>query len=226
MIRAPVLVVLGPMIRVSRGFIDVETVGLFKTRVSRDGAVEVWARGWRLESQVPVLIPALLAIAFWLAPFSVAVRAMGSVAMLVCAYGTFRLTRLGFRFDGRGVTVIDVIRTRALDWSRFAGIVGERNEHEGRCVVLSTDGGRIRSPGTLEPDQMDPFWAEGETSAVDQLNRLAGRLRAALAEDSEPILSIDVSAPDPSAGDLRHSPHDPNVGGSPGARRLRSSGQV
>ena len=185
--------VLGP-IQLSRGFIDVETVGSFKTRVARDGAVEVWVRGWRLESQVPALIPAMLAIAFWLAPVPTAVRAMGSVALLICAYGTFRLTRLGFRFDGRGVTVVDVIRTTALDWSRFAGIVGERNEHEGRCVVLSTDGGRIRSPGTLEPDLMDPFWSEGEMSAVDQLNRLAARLRATLTEGEVPVESIDVSA--------------------------------
>ena len=41
---------------------------------------------------------------------------------------------------------------------------------------------------------MDPFWAEGEMSAVDQLNRLAARLRATLTEGEVPVESIDVSA--------------------------------
>jgi hypothetical protein len=193
----------------------VETVGLFRTRVARDGAVEVWVRGWRLESQVPALIPALLAIAFLFSPFPAVVKAMGSAALIVCSYGTLRLTKLGFRFDGGGVTVIDVIRTNALDWGRFAGIVGERNEHEGRCVVLSTDGGRIRSPGTLEPDLMDPFWADGEISAVDQLNLLASRLRVALTEGDEPSMAIDLTEADA----VREQAAD---GESPGARRLRS----
>ena len=60
----------------------------------------------------------------------------------------------------------------AWSGSRFDGFVGERNEHEGRCVLLTTDGDRLPSPGTLDPDEMDPFWAEGDVSAVDQLNRL------------------------------------------------------
>lgn len=194
-----------------------ETIGLFRTRVTRDGAVEVWARGWRLESQLPVLIPVIVAIGFLFAPFPLAVRAIGCAALIVCAYGTLRLTKLGFRFDVRGITVIDVIRTTTLAWSRFAGIVGERNEHEGRCVVLTTDGERARSPGTLEPDLMDPFWADGELSAVDQLNRLASRLQVALTEGADPSMAIGLTASDA----LHEEPVD---GESPGARRLRSLG--
>lgn len=192
------------------------TIGLFRTRVARDGAVEVWARGWRLESQVPVLIPALLAIAFLFSPFPLAVRAAGCATLILCTYGTLRLTRLGFRFDIRGITVIDVIKTHTLDWGRFAGIVGERNEHEGRCVVLANDGERVRSPGTLEPEVMDPFWAEGEVSAVDQLNRLASRLHVAFTEGGEPSMAIDLTAADALHGSSEEE------GESPGARRLRS----
>jgi hypothetical protein len=179
----------------------VETIGLFRTRVASDGAVEVWARGWRLESQLPALFPAALAIAFLFAPFPLTVRAIGCAVLIVCSYGTLRLTKLGFRFDIRGVSVVDVVRTNTMEWDRFAGVVGERNEHEGRCVVLATDGGRIRSPGTLEPDQMDPFWGTDEISAVDQLNRLASRLHVALTQGGEPSMAIDLSA-----ADARHEP--------------------
>ena len=153
-----------------------------------------------------------------LAPFSLTVRALGSAVLIACSYGTLRLTKLGFRFDARGVSVIDVIRTRRLEWSRFAGVVGERNEHEGRCVVLATDGRRIRSPGTLEPDQMDPFWIDGEVSAVDQLNRLASTLHVALTEGGEPTTAIDLTVAD---AQEKHVTVDDD-GGSPGARRLRS----
>ena len=173
------------------GELGMETMGLFRTRVARDGAVEVWARGWRLESQVPALIPAVLGLAFLLSPFSILVRAVGCAGFMVCAYGTLRMSRLGFRFDGKGVTVVDVVRTRRLAWASFAGIVGERNEHEGRCVILATDGTRVRSPGTLDPDEMDPYWAEGDISAVDQLNRMASRLRRALIDGEEPTIAID-----------------------------------
>ncbi len=53
-----------------------ETIGLFRTRMARDGAVEVWARGWRLESQVPALVPTLIAVGFLFSPFPLHVRAV------------------------------------------------------------------------------------------------------------------------------------------------------
>lgn len=198
-----------------------ESIGLFRTRVAGDGAVEVWARGWRLESQVPALVPVVLGLAFLLSPFPLVIRAAGCAGLLVCSYCTLRLTRLGFRFDARGVSVIDVMRTHRLAWDSFEGIVGERNEHEGRCVVLATDGHRLRSPGTLDPDEMDPFWAGADVSAVDQLNRLAARLRKALTAGGEPTMAIDLTAAEIEHRRPRESARDDDDS-SPGARRLRS----
>jgi len=188
----------------------VETIGLFRTRATRDGAMEVWAKGWRLESQVPALVPAVIAVGFLFSPFSLPVRALGAAMLLVCAWIVLRLSRLGFRLDVAGVQVTDVLRSRRVVWQRFDGFVGERNEHEGRCVLLTTDGERLRSPGTLDPDEMDPFWAEGDVSAVDQLNRLVSRTRSAMTSGT-------------AVSDARTTVTD---GGeealSPGARRLRS----
>lgn len=196
-----------------------ETIGLFRTRVARDGAVEVWAKGWRLESQVTVLVPAVIAAGFLFAPFSLSVRALGAALLLVCSWIVLRMTRLGFRIDVAGVQVIDVVRTHRVMWDRLDGFVGERNEHEGRCVLLTTDGRRLRSPGTLDPDEMDPFWAEGDVSAVDQLNRLVARLRRALTSSTGPASArpvvVSLTEPEPDAG------HD-DEGLSPGARRLRT----
>ena len=76
-----------------------ETFGMFRTRVARDGAIEVWAKGWRLESQLPALVPAVIAVGFLFAPFGVPVRALGAAALLVCAMIVLRMSRLGFRLD-------------------------------------------------------------------------------------------------------------------------------
>ncbi|HWC71552.1 MAG TPA: hypothetical protein VG993_10350 [Actinomycetota bacterium] len=187
-----------------------ETIGLFRTRATRDGAVEVWTKGWRLESQVPAMVPALIAMAFLFSPFPVPVRALGAAALLAGAWIVLRMTRIGFRIDVAGVQVIDVIRTHRVMWDRFEGFVGERNEHEGRCVLVTTDGRRIPSPGTLDPDEMDPFWAQGEVSAVDQLNRLTMRLRRSVTSGSAPSAGGAPVAEEP-GDDL-----------SPGARRLRT----
>ena len=191
-----------------------ETIGLFRTRATRDGAVEVWAKGWRLESQVPALVPAVIAVGFLFSPFPVPVRALGAAMLLACSLIVLRLSRLGFRVDVAGVHVIDVTRSRRVGWERLDGFVGDRNEHEGRCVLLTTDGDRLRSPGTLDPDEMDPFWAEGDVSAVDQLNRLISRLRRSLTSgDARPV-----------AGPTEEPSRELETEGmSPGARRLRAS---
>jgi hypothetical protein len=192
----------------------VETIGLFRTRVARDGAVEVWARGWRLESQVPALVPTVVAAGFLFAPFALTTRALGAAALLGCSAVVLRMSRLGFRIDIAGVQVIGVLRTHRVVWDRFDGFVGERNEHEGRCVLLTTDGERLRSPGTLDPDEMDPFWAEGDVSAVDQLNRLVSRLRRALTAGQAPTDGV--------LGEPSDQASDDDL--SPGARRLRALG--
>ena len=193
-----------------------ETIGLFRTRMARDGAVEVWARGWRLESQVPALVPTVIAIGFLFSPFPLHVRAAGAAVLFGCAWVMLRMSRLGFRVDVAGVQLIDVMRTHRVVWDRVAGFVGERNGHEGRCVLLTTDGDRLRSPGTLDPDEMDPFWAEGDVSAVDQLNRLMVRLRRALT-------SGRATPEHASFLDLRDEAKAEEAS-SPGARRLRALG--
>lgn len=193
-----------------------EEIGLFRTRVTRDGSVDVWAKGWRIESQTPALVPMVLAVAFLLSPFALSVRALGAAALLACTMIVLRLSRLGFRIDVAGVQVVDVRRSRRVTWDRFDGFVGDRNEHEGRCVLLTTDGVRIPSPGTLDPDEMDPFWGEGDVSAVDQLNRLVARVRRRLAAGS-PVAERDLSVAEPTVDDA------PGGDGlSPGARRLRA----
>ena len=191
-------------------------VGLFRIRVARDGAVDIWAKGWRLESQVPALVPVLITVGFLFSPFPMPIRACGAAMLLACAWIVLRMSRLGFRVDLAGVQVTHVVRTHRVVWDRFDGFVGERNEHEGRCVLLTTDGERLPSPGTLDPDEMDPFWSEGDVSAVDQLNRLVARARRAQASGNVPGLT-DLVEPEPSpdgAGDDGRE--------SPGARRLRS----
>lgn len=196
-----------------------ETMGLFRTRVARDGAVEVWAKGWRLESQVPALVPVVIAVGFLFVPFGLPVRAFVTAALLGCATIVLRMSRLGFRLDAAGVQVIDMMRSTRVVWQRFDGFMGERNEHEGRCVLLTTDGDRVRSPGTLDPDEMDPYWAEGDVSAVDQLNRLVTRVRRAVTAGApvgpEPRDRDRVDVPDTD---------EPDDGLSPGARRLRALG--
>ena len=49
---------------------NIEQVGSFRTRIADDGSLEVWARGWRLESQLYALVPMGLALMFLLAPMS------------------------------------------------------------------------------------------------------------------------------------------------------------
>ena len=192
-------------------------IGLFRTRVARDGAVEVWAKGWRLESQVPALVPAVIAVVFLFSPFTLEVRVVAAATLLGCAGFVLRMSRLGFRVDVAGVQMIGVVRTQRVVWQKLEGFLGERNEHEGRCVLVTTEGDRLRSPGTLDPDEMDPFWAEGDVSAVDQLNRLMTRLRRAFTSGVEPT-SVDLTE----GGARRAS--DPSVdGASPGARRLHLS---
>jgi hypothetical protein len=191
-----------------------ETIGLFRTRVGKDGSVDIWAKGWRLESQLPVLVPVAIAIAFLFSPFPVTVRSLGCALLLACAWVTLRLSKIGFRADGKGITVNQVIRSRSVPWIEVDGFIGARNEHEGRCVLLTADGDRLPSPGTLDPDEMDPFWGDGEVSAVDQLNRLATRLRRAFTAGDEPMMAIDLTV-----AEDEHPDPEP---GSPGGRRLHS----
>ena len=104
-----------------------------------------------------------------------------------------RMSRIGFRVNVAGSTINKVMRSRSVPWDRIEGFIGARNEHEGRCVLLTADGERLPSPGTLDPDEMDTFWGDGEVSAVDQLNRLVTRLRRAFTAGDEPTTAIDLT---------------------------------
>jgi hypothetical protein len=218
-----------------------ETVGLFRTRVSRDGAVEVWAKGWRLGSQAPAAIPVVFVIGFLISGFGTGVKVAACVLLLGCAWLTYRLSRIGFLVDDLGITVRRTMRSHRIEWDRFEGIVGERNEHEGRCTIVTTDGRRVSSPGTLDPDEMDPYWGEGEVAAVDELNRLIARLRRAFTTGAEHGDTSDPH-PSPAVATITATPRTPQSApspvppapsqprtateeaGSPGARRLRSLG--
>ena len=60
----------------------VQPIGLFRVRVARDGAVDIWAKGWRLESQVPALVPVVIAVGFLFSPFPLPVRSVGACLLL------------------------------------------------------------------------------------------------------------------------------------------------
>ena len=74
---------------------NIEHTGSFRTRTADDGSLEVWARGWRLESQLYALIPMGLALMFLLAPMSLPMRIGGASIMLATSLFVFRMTKPG-----------------------------------------------------------------------------------------------------------------------------------
>ena len=151
--------------------------GWFRTRGDGSGALEVWLPGSRLEQRVGVLLPAVLGLGFLVASAPVLIRLVGCSALLGCAFALLRLTKIGVRLAGDGVTVIDVRRTSHVGWGDFIGFLGERSGPEGRCVVARRDGSVVRLPGYLEADEMNPTDGESDVSAIDELNALAARVR-------------------------------------------------
>lgn len=158
---------------------DTEQVGSFRTRTAGDGSLEVWARGWRLESPLYALIPVGLALMFVLAPMPLPMRAGGALVMLAAGLFVFRLQKPGLSFAQDAVTVVGVVRTRRFAWDGVSGFMGERRHDEGRVLLVLEGDERVPLPGTLDPSELDPYGEEGEMlSAVDQLNRLGERARA------------------------------------------------
>jgi hypothetical protein len=170
---------------------NIDEDGSFRTRTTGDGSLEVWARGWRLESQLYALIPMGLALMFLAAPMSPVMRAVGAIVMVAAALLVFRMTKLGLLFRRDAVTVIGVVRSRRFLWESVAGFMGERRHDEGRVNLVLSDGAQVGLPGTLDPGELDPYGDEGEAlSAVDQLNRLGERARDGdLARRSVPSIS-------------------------------------
>jgi hypothetical protein len=176
---------------------NTEQEGSFRTRTWDDGTLEVWARGWRLESQLYALIPIWLCLMFLVAPMPVPMRAVGAVVMLAATLFVFRMTKPGLRFTEEGVSIVSVVRTQRFRWEEVNGFMGERRHDEGRVHLILADERRILLPGTLEPAELDPYGDEGELlSAADQLNRLQER---ALAQELPKPAAPVVHAPDPAS---------------------------
>jgi Bacterial PH domain len=158
---------------------DAERIGSFRTRTAGDGSLEIWARGWRLESTLYALIPAGLAVGFVLAPMPMPMRAGGALLLLASCLVVLRMTKPGLFLSLDAVTIVGVARRRRVPWEDVSGFMGERRHDEGRVLLVLSDGERMPLPGTLDPSELDPYGEEGEVlSAVDQLNRLGERARA------------------------------------------------
>ena len=153
------------------------TLGRLRLHRAKDGAIEVWARGWRLETRALVLVPLAMAAAFVIAPVPAALRVLGVVVLVACTWITVRLGRLGLRLSETGVEIVEVRHTVRVPWDDVAGFVGERTEHDGRAVLMTEGGRRVPAPGNFDAEEMDPYGDEGEESIVDELNRLVWAVR-------------------------------------------------
>jgi hypothetical protein len=177
---------------------DFQQLGSFRTRTADDGSLEVWARGWRLESQLYALIPIGLSLMFLLAPMSIAMRVGGAVVMIGASYFVFRMTKPGMWFTPEHVAIVSVVRTQTFPWSGVQGFMGERRHDEARILLILDDDRRIPLPGTLDPAELDPYGDEGQLlSAADQLNRLREHaVSGDLPKPTVPIVSAVAPAPD------------------------------
>ena len=177
---------------------NTEKVGSFRTRIADDGSLEVWARGWRLESQLYALVPMGLALMFLLAPMSTPMRAVGAVVMLAATFVVFRATKPGLWLTQEAVTIVSVMRTQRFDCEQVGGFMGERSHDEARILLILEDERHVALPGTLDPAELDPYGDEGqELSAADQLNQLKDRaMSGSLPRPAVPVLH----APDPLSG--------------------------
>jgi hypothetical protein len=153
------------------------TYGRFRLRRGRNGVLEIWARGWRLELKVIALAPLALAATFLISPLDPVMKALGVVALLACAWVCARLGRMGFRLTAEGIEVVDALRTTLVGWDDVVGFVGERDPHEGRAVLVARNGRRVKAPGTFAAEDMDPNGDEAEEPIIDELNRLVWAVR-------------------------------------------------
>jgi hypothetical protein len=151
----------------------IEHIGSFRTRTADDGSLEVWARGWRLESQLYALIPMGIALMFLIAPVSFSMRIVGAGILLGATFFVFRMTKPGLVLTSEAVSIVSVIRTQRFRWEQVSGFMGERRHDEARLLMALEDQRQIPLPGTLDPEELDPYGDEGQMlSAADQLNHL------------------------------------------------------
>jgi hypothetical protein len=184
---------------------NTDQVGSFRTRVADDGSLEVWARGWRLESQLYALVPMGLAFGFLLAPMSTPMRAAGAVVMLVATFFVFRMTKPGLWLTQQAVSIVSVVRTQRFAWDQVAGFMGERSHDEARILMILDDERHVPLPGTLDPAELDPYGDEGqELSAADQLNQLKERaIAGGLPKPALPVLHVDPLSDHPTGKERR-----------------------
>jgi len=168
---------------------NTDQVGSFRTRIADDGSLEVWARGWRLESQLYALVPMGLALMFLLAPMSPPMRAVGAVVMLAATFVVFRATKPGLWLTQEAVSIVSVVRTQRFGWEQVGGFMGERSHDEARILLILEDDRHVPLPGTLDPAELDPYGDEGqELSAADQLNQLKERaMSGSLPKPTAPV---------------------------------------
>ena len=152
---------------------NTEHIGSFRTRTADDGSLEVWARGWRLESQLYALIPIGIALMFLLAPMALPMRVGGAAVMLGATLFVFRMTKPGLVLTPEAISIVSVVRTQRFPWEQVSGFMGERRHDEARVLMVLEDQRQISLPGTLDPEELDPYGDEGQMlSAADQLNHL------------------------------------------------------
>ena len=96
---------------------NIEHIGSFRTRTADDGSLEVWARGWRLESQLYALIPMGLTLMFLLAPMALPMRVGGAAIMLGASLFVFKMTKPGLLLTAEAISIVSVLRQvrEALD---------------------------------------------------------------------------------------------------------------
>lgn len=187
---------------------NIEHIGSFRTRTGDDGSLEVWARGWRLESQVYALIPMGIALMFLLAPMSLPMRVVGAGILVGATFFVFRMTKPGLVLTSEAISIVSVIRTQRFPWDQVSGFIGERRHDEARVLMVLEDQRQIPLPGTLDPEELDPYGDEGQMlSAADQLNHL----REVAISGGLPTPVSVVQAPAPR----------PRFGGSEGSRKDR-----
>jgi hypothetical protein len=184
---------------------NAEQVGSFRTRIADDGSLEVWARGWRLESQLYALVPMGLSLGFLLAPMSIAMRVGGAVVMLAATYFVFRMTKPGLWLTHEAVSIVSVVRTQRFPWEQVAGFMGERSHDEARILMILDDERQVALPGTLDPAELDPYGDEGqELSAADQLNLLKERaITGGLPKPALPVIHADPLSEQPTRREQR-----------------------
>lgn len=154
--------------------------GVFRVHRHENGDVEVWARGWRLEVRFLSLIPALLAVGFALSTIFIPVRFLGCAGLLGAAFVLHRLTGIGIWMGAAGLTFHDLLRSRQIPWDDVSAFMGERTRHDGRLVLLRSDGSTVAAPGSLTGEDLNPIGDEGDLSVVEELNRMMQSFRRGL----------------------------------------------